>query len=319
MTLCHWIEKMADRPSELVAIKYRKKVWKELTWSEYKAQVDAVSSALVSFGLKPQDKVAIFSSTRFEWAVADLGILGCQGITIPIYHTLTEEELVFVLEHSKPKIIFIENSSLLRLFRRVAGKVPSIEQVIVFDQPGEIDSDLHTFPDLLKNGNHELAKNRPEIRNRRSTTQLSTPATILYTSGTTGRPRGVLLTHAQIVSEVTEAFPLCGVRTSDVSLSFLPYSHILGRIEMWGHLYIGFTLAFAESIERVKNNLEKIKPTILVAVPRIFEKIYGAILAKVESGQQRKKIFNWALQIGKQISDLKIERRPIPLTNFFRS
>ena len=313
MTLCHWLEKMADRPSELVAIKYRKKVWKELSWSEYKTQVDAVSSALISFGIKPQDKVAIFSSTRFEWAVADLGILGCQAITIPIYHTLTEEELVFVLEHSKPKIIFIENASLLRLFRRVAGKIPSIEQVVVFDQPGEIDSDLHTFQDLLKNGNHEHDKNRTEIKRRRTGTQLSTPATILYTSGTTGRPRGVLLTHSQIVSEVTEAFPLCGVRTSDVSLSFLPYSHILGRIELWGHLYIGFTLAFAESIERVKNNLEKIRPTILVAVPRIFEKIYGAILAKVESGQQRKKIFNWALQIGKEISDLKIERRPIPL------
>lgn len=313
MTLCHWLEKMTDRPQDSVAIKYRRKSWKEVTWHEYKEKIDAVSSALIDLGHKPGDKVAIFSSTRFEWAVADLGILGAQGITVPVYHTLTEEELSHVLSHAEAKYIFVENASLLRLLRRVTQKVTSLERIIVFDQAGEIDNDLLTFSDFLKTGDEKLAVHRPAISKRRKETKLETAATILYTSGTTGKPRGVLLTHAQIVSEVTEAFPLCGVQTSDISLSFLPYSHILGRIEMWGHLYIGFTLAFAESIERVKDNLEKVKPTILVAVPRIFEKIYGGISAKIEAGQTQKKIFGWALNIGRQASQYRIQRKALPL------
>lgn len=313
MTLCHWLEKMTDRPQDSVAIKYRRKSWKEVTWSEYKEKIDAVSSALLGLGHKPGDKVAIFASTRYEWAVADLGILGAQGITVPVYHTLTEEELTHVLTHAEAKYIFVENASLLRLLRRVTKKVSSLERIIVFDQAGEIDNDLITFSDFLKSGDEKIAEHRAEIAKRRNATKLETPATILYTSGTTGKPRGVLLTHAQIVSEVTEAFPLCGVQPSDVSLSFLPYSHILGRIEMWGHLYVGFTLAFAESIERVRDNLEKVKPTILVAVPRIFEKIYGGISAKIESGQTQKKIFGWALGIGRQASQYRIQRKALPL------
>lgn len=313
MTLCHWLEKMADRPQDSVAIKYRRKSWKEVTWNEYKERIDAVSSALIELGHKPGDKVAVFSATRYEWAVADLGILGAQGITVPVYHTLTEEELTHVLSHAEARFIFVENASLLRLLRRVTQKVTSLERFIVFDQAGEIDNDLIAFADLIKTGDEKLSQHRPEISRRRKETKLETPATILYTSGTTGKPRGVLLTHAQIVSEVTEAFPLCGVQPSDISLSFLPYSHILGRIEMWGHLYIGFTLAFAESIERVKDNLEKVKPTILVAVPRIFEKIYGGISAKIESGQTQKKIFGWAIGIGRQASQYRIQRRALPL------
>lgn len=313
MTLGTWLEKMNDRPQDAVAIKYRKKSWKEVTWSEYKDKIDAISSALIEYGLKPQDKVAIFSATRFEWAVADLGILGAQGITVPVYHTLTEEELSHVLGHAEARFIFVENASLLRLLRRVTKNLTSIERIIVFDQAGEIDSDLITFNDLLATGDEKLVQHRPEISKRRQEIKLETPATILYTSGTTGKPRGVLLTHAQIVSEVTQSFELCGVKSSDVSLTFLPYSHILGRIEMWGHLYIGFTMGFAESIERVRDNLQKIKPTILVAVPRIFEKIYGGLIAKIDSGQMQKKIFQWALGVGREVSDLRLDRKPVPL------
>ncbi len=317
MTICHWLEKMTDRPQDAVAIKHRKKSWKEVSWTEYKEKIDAVSGALIECGLKPGDRVAIFSSTRYEWAVADLGILGAQGITVPVYHTLTEEELSHVLAHAQVKFIFVENASLLRLLRRVTQKINAIERIIeriiVFDQAGEIDNDLITYNDFLKMGDESSVRHAPLISKLRRETKPEMPATILYTSGTTGRPRGVLLTHAQIVSEVTEAFPLCGVQSSDISLSFLPYSHILGRIELWGHLYIGFTLAFAESIERVKDNLEKIKPTILVAVPRIFEKIYGGILAKIDSGHTQKKIFNWALGIGRQAGELRLQRQSLPL------
>jgi len=137
--------------------------------------------------------------------------------------------------------------------------------------------------------------------------------TLVYTSGTTGRPKGVVLTHEQAISEVSEAFPLCGVTPDDTSLCFLPFAHVLGRIELWGHSYIGFTMAYAESIERLRNNLVEIKPTILVSVPRIFEKVYAGVYAQMENQNIKRKLFDWAVSVGREVSAKRMTHELVPL------
>ncbi|HWU44547.1 MAG TPA: AMP-dependent synthetase/ligase, partial [Bdellovibrio sp.] len=132
-------------------------------------------------------------------------------------------------------------------------------------------------------------------------------------SGTTGRPKGVVLTHLQAISEVSEAFPFAGANDKDISLSFLPYAHILGRIEHWGHLFIGYTMAYAESLEKVRGNLTDIRPTIMVSVPRIFEKIYAAIWAQIQTQPLKLKLFNWAFTIGKEVGEYKMNGQSLPL------
>jgi long-subunit acyl-CoA synthetase (AMP-forming) len=138
-------------------------------------------------------------------------------------------------------------------------------------------------------------------------------ATIIYTSGTTGRPKGVVHTHAQVLSEVAEAFPLLGVSSNDVTLTFLPFAHVLGRIEIWGHALLGFTMGFAVSFDRLKADFQEIRPTIIVAVPRVFEKIHAGILSQAEISPMRRKVFDWALAVGRAVSLCKQEKRAIPL------
>lgn len=314
-----WIENISTRGS-LPALKFKKgKVWQEITWSQYAEMLEQIASAMIELGLKPGDRVALFSTTRYEWALIDSAALSMGIVIVPLYHTMTGEELEFILNNSESRMLIAENPSLYRIFRSVAKHCPTIEKVVLLDKT--LDSttshlqerDLIAFEDFRKKGIETLPQHRGEWRQRLRALTLDSPATIIYTSGTTGQPKGVLITHRQVASEVNESFAFVGVTHHDISLTFLPYSHVFGRIELWGSLAWGYTLAFAESIEKIRTNLREIRPTIMIAVPRIFEKIYAAVQAQVETNPLRRKMFLWALDIGKVVGGLKLARRPIPL------
>lgn len=309
-TLNQFLLSAGNRESTAVQFKKDKR-WQTLQWSEYLDHIDSIASALIENGVKAGDKVAIFSATRFEWAVCDLATISLQAITIPIYHTMTGEELEFILNNSEAKVLFVEDKNLLKLFQTVAPRCNWVEKIFVFD-PKAAGAEK-SFWQLYEDGQSTLGDNRPKIQKAREKSTAKDPISIVYTSGTTGQPKGVVLTHEQAISECTEAFQYVGVLTSDVSLSFLPYSHVLGRIELWGHLCNGFTMAFAESIERIPQNLKEIHPTILVAVPRIFEKVYLKIQAQIESNRMQKKMFAWALRVGRKVGELRIKHEPVPL------
>lgn len=312
-----WVEQMSARGS-LPAIKFKqKREWREVSWADYAIMVEEMAAALIDLGVKPGEKIAIFASSRYEWTLIDTAALSQGIIVVPIYHTMTSEELHYILTDSGARMLFTENSNLLKIFRGCEADCPQIEKVFVMDAPkaGTADTGKPALPlaDLRKMGAMKRTELGTEWRARMKALKITDPATIIYTSGTTGKPKGVLLTHLQVASEVNEAFPFCGVTHHDVSLTFLPYSHIFGRIELWGSLSFGFTLAFAESIEKIRANLGEVKPTIMMAVPRIFEKIYLAIQSQIESNPLRKKLFAWAIDIGRTIGHLKIARRPVPL------
>lgn len=314
-----WVEKMSSRGS-LPAIKFKQsREWQEIGWTDYRQAVEEMAVALIDMGLKPGDKIALFASSRYEWTLIDTAALSQGLIVVPIYHTMTAEELQFILTDSGATVLFTENANLLKIFRECEEACSQIRRVITMDAVKASAKEktgakpAEALADVRAHGKVRHAECVSEWKRRMDALKISDPATIIYTSGTTGKPKGVLLSHLQVASEVNEAFPFCGVNHHDVTLTFLPYSHIFGRIELWGSLAFGFTLAFAESIEKIRANLTEVKPTIMMAVPRIFEKIYLAIQSQIETNPLRKRLFTWALEIGRTIGALKIARRPVPL------
>jgi long-chain acyl-CoA synthetase len=314
-TLSQSVLLMRDRPSSQTAIKYKSKQgWQSLNWQQYYALIQNAGLSLLELGIKAEDRVAIFSNTRVEWCIADYGIMGIQAITVPIYQTMTAEDLEYVLNDSAAKLVFVENRALLKILNQIKARCPHIEKIVLIDSDGSDTStsteEILTWSQFLNAGAGGPAEKFVELCQR---AKIDDTATILYTSGTTGLPKGVVLCHRQGVSEIHDAFNYVGAGPNDISLTFLPYAHILGRIEHWGSTYVGSTLAFAESIEKVRSNLQEIRPTFMMSVPRIFEKIYSAIWAQVESNFVSNKIFRWALAVGLKAGDHRLKREPIPM------
>ncbi|KYG62108.1 long-chain fatty acid--CoA ligase [Bdellovibrio bacteriovorus] len=312
-TLGHSILSMRNRNPAHVAVKFKvNDTWQSKSWAEYYRDIENVGAALLSLGIKEGDRVAIMANTRYEWSVMDLAIFGIKAITVPIYQNNTAEDVEYILNNCGAKVLVCESRGPLKTFESVKNNCPKVEKLIVFENTCP-NPDAITWNRVHEMGEGHLKKHADSYRRLCETIKPEDTATILYTSGTTGRPKGVILTHLQAFSEVSEAFPYCGANEKDISLSFLPYAHILGRIEHWGHLYIGFTMAFAESLEKIRGNLTEIRPTILVSVPRIFEKIYAAIWAQVQTQPLKMKVFTWALDIGRKVGEHKLSGQILPL------
>jgi long-chain acyl-CoA synthetase len=314
LTICDYVAKCAERSSEKPALKFKKDdQWIDVTWAEYYQSIERVGCGLLSFGIKPQDRIAIMSNTRYEWSTCDYAILSIQAVTVPIYQTVTADDLEYTLNNSQAKILFIENKNVLKTYNLIKDKCPSVEKVIVFESTSDLPEGCLLWDDFLAYASQEQDDQRAQFRKLIQSTRLDEMATLIYTSGTTGRPKGVVLTHTQIMSEVSEAFPYLGATEKDTSLSFLPYAHILGRIETWGHMYSGFTMAFAEGLDRIRQNLTEIKPTFMIAVPRIFEKVYSAIMAQKDANPFKSTLFNWALKVGTEAGAYRLRRESLPL------
>ncbi len=314
-TIGSMILRMKERTSLRPAVKLKEKgKWREVSWEEYYREVVSVASAFLDLGLKAQDKVAIMSNTRWEWAVCDLAVLGLKAVTVPIYPNNSLEETEYIINHSEARYLVCENRFTLSVWRKIKEKCPNIEAVICFEIDRPEDKSVIKWPRFREDGAGNLKKNQKVFEISCGEIEMSDIASYVYTSGTTGRPKGVIISHEQVSSEITEVLTYIGLNSEDTTLTFLPFAHVLGRVEHWGHVFIGFTMAYAETIEKIRYNLPEVQPTVLVAVPRIFEKVYSSILAQVETQETKKKIFDWALDIGKQISRKKITRERVSLS-----
>lgn len=317
-TICAKFLEVTERQGNKTAILYNKNgEWLEKTWNAYLETVEHVAAGLYHLGVRAGDRVAIMSNTRPEWAYADMAVLGLGAITVPIYQSNTPEDVQFILNDSQAKVLLIENMALYNRVKDALSTVKSVTNIIVVDEPKPgvttEGGNSITWSKLLDLGTAQLAR-VPRLYKESALKQVpDDTATILYTSGTTGQPKGVVLLHSAIMSEVSEVFPILGVTMRDRSLTFLPFAHILGRIEIWGHVFIGYTMAFAESIDRLKENMLDVQPTLIVAVPRVFEKIHNGIVAQADISPVRKRLFAWALAVGKEISKYKIDKQPVPI------
>jgi long-chain acyl-CoA synthetase len=313
-TICSLFVDAARRSTEYPAVKFKSHDhWHQLTWQQYFERAQEISFSLHELNLKPSDKIAIMSNTRVEWSLTDYAAMGSGAIVVPIYHSITIEDCEYILNNSESRFLFVESKALVKSILTIIDKCPQLEKIICFERIESEDERVIPWDTFLNYGRVLFEKEPKKFEQSCRAVTASDVATILYTSGTTGLPKGVVLCHSNIISEVVDAFSLFGVGPADSSLSFLPYAHIMGRVEHWGHVYIGFTLAFAESVERVKQNLQEIQPTFLIAVPRIFEKIYSAIWSQMETQKIKLKVFRTAMAISMKIADCKIKRETPPI------
>lgn len=283
-----------DRPTTWAALRFKRhKSWIELSWQDYYRRSEAVAFGLAALGVKAGDRVAILSNTRWEWAALDFGILGLGAVTVPIYQSSRPEEIEFVVSDCQARVLVVEDGAQLRKTEGLSKRCKSLEAVIIL-QPGEdMPPGVLTWDDFLDKGIREYSNQTKFFAGQIENTKLADMATIVYTSGTTGEPKGAVLTHMQIMSEVEDLVRAFPISAEDSTLSFLPYAHVLGRVELWLHTYLGFTLSFAENLDRLSQNLKEVKPTVILGVPRIFEKIFSGVMTETQSNPWRKNAFHW--------------------------
>jgi len=274
-----------------------------ITWQELYEKVAAVFRELAELGIKSGDKVCISSQSRPEWTMADLGIQALGAVTVPIYHSSTQDDIAFILENSEAKFIFVDDAAQEKKLKEALATLKKSIPILQFDKEFESFTKVGSTPELDR-----------EIIQSISKIQANDDCTIVYTSGTTGRPKGAVLSHSNIMSVMRGISNAVSFKSTDVTVTFLPFAHILGRLESLVPIVSGITLGFAESINAVSANMQEIKPTLLVSVPRIYEKIYSKILSEVETQPDfQKNIFYWALRVGREVARLRSQKAPVPL------
>ena len=272
-------------------------VWTSISTEEFYQKVQQVSRSLIKLGVKKGDKIALISTNnRTEWCIMDLGILQLGAVTVPIYPTITAPEYEYVLNHSESKFCFISDVEILNKLDSVRKAIPNLKEVYSFDSI----SDCLSWTELLSDA--EDKETQELVVAAKAAVDPENLATIIYTSGTTGVPKGVMLNHRNVVSNVISSakrLPLEIGKTH--ALSFLPVCHIYERVILYIYYYQGIGIHFAESIEKISENLQEVKPYFMTAVPRLLEKVYDKIYARgADLDGVKKKIFYWAVDLGLQ-------------------
>ncbi len=288
-----------------------------ITYDQFKDETDSFAFGLASLGIKKDDKIAIISENRPEWVYSDMAILNLGAVDVPLYPSLTAESVEFILNNSESKGIIVSTKFQLNKVMKIRNKCRSLKFIILLNEK-DFDAnikDLMPFSKVQELGRTYMKQHPSLLKDNLSSIQPKDICTIIYTSGTTGEPKGVVLTHHNILSNVQSALDCFPISDKDVFLSFLPLCHIFER--MAGY-YTAFAakcvVCYAESIETVAQNLIDIKPTIMTSVPRLFERIHSKIIKNVESQPLKKqKIFYWAMDVGVRFAEMK-RKGNIPLT-----
>ena len=270
--------------------------WEAISSQEFLRRVAGLSTALVELGVKPGDRVGLFSANRPEWHTADFAITGAGAVTVPIYFNESPDRTTYILKHCGAKVVFVVGVPQLKKLLAVRASLPELEQIVVADGGADVPSECLRYETLIAGAS---AADISSYRMRASQVLPGQIASLIYTSGTTGEPKGVMLTHTNFCSNVTDVghdFQLNPAE--DVALSFLPLAHVYGRTMDYIYIFQGAALAYVESIDAVAQALLEVRPTITAAVPRFFEKIYARL---VEQGSKntgvKRMLFDWAMRV----------------------
>lgn len=269
--------------------------WVATSTDEYIDKANAVSRALHAMGIRKGDKIAVITSAnRTEWHILDIGALQIGAVTVPIYPTISAEDYEYIIKHSESTYVFVSDKEILAKLDSIKFNIPKLRGIFSFDEiPG-----CANWKKILDAGYE--ARNQQEIEQIKYYIDPKELASIIYTSGTTGRPKGVLLTHENIVSNILGSEPRVPFEKGKyISLSFLPCCHIFERMILYLYQYLGVSIHFAESIEKISDNLQEVKPDVMTVVPRVLEKVYDKIYHKgTELSGIKKTLFFWALKLG---------------------
>ncbi len=290
----------------------------DITYDEVYDQTESFALGLAVLGVKKDDKVAMISENRPEWAYTDLAILGLGAIDVPLYPISTADTVQFILDNSESVGVVVSNKFHLNKVMKVRKSLSKIKFIVVMNDEdlSEYGDDVYTFKQVQEMG-RKFKQDEPNyFINALDRANENDLCTLIYTSGTTGEPKGVMLTHKNILSNVHSVHQVLHVDENDTFLSFLPLCHVFER--MAGYYFpfsAGVTIAYAEGIEKIATNLLEVKPTIMTAVPRLFERMYSKIIRKMEKEPPKKrKIFDWSINVSKEYHRLKRENRSIPIS-----
>jgi len=260
-----------------------------------------LSLGLEALGIGRGDRVVIMAESRPEWLVADLAILTRGAVTVPVYSTLTGPRARYIVEDAGARLAFVSTGEQLEKLQRVRHELPGLEAIVVFDPVATTSPAVLTLDGVAERGHTRLMGEWGIGRQFRDTVRGIRPedlATIIYTSGTTGQPKGVMLSHANLISNLVAGHTIVPVHDEDVSLSFLPLSHSFERLVSYVYLAFGVTIVFAESMETVGRDLPVVRPTVMTGVPRVYEKFQARILEKGNAlPQPRRTLFHWAVKV----------------------
>jgi long-chain acyl-CoA synthetase len=296
------------------ALSYKKEGrWHDISSAEMIRRIGNIALGLYSLGLRKGDKVAILAANSPEWTLADAGCQFAGIIDAPIYTTLAENSVCYIVNDAGAKVFFLENKAIFDRIKEIVPDCASVEKFVFFDPRGVEVENAMSLADLEAAG-ETLSAEKPDLLNDLTEeVEAGDVATLIYTSGTTGEPKGVMLTHTNLISNIIDAGERYVFGEQDVPLSVLPLSHVFERNGMYLYIMHGMAVHYAESVDKVPENLQDIRPTIFIGVPRIFEKVYSkAKMKAAQSGGLREKIFEWAIDIAKEYA-MRIENdEPIP-------
>jgi long-chain acyl-CoA synthetase len=302
-----------DRPA---IMKYKRDgKWVDTTVPEFRDSVRGVACGLYELGVKPGDRVAILAENRPEWTISDFGILAAGAISVPVYPTLLGWQIEYILNDAGAVAVICSTSEQLDKVQEIRSHCPTVHNVIVCDPPAQVPSGTMTWKDLVDRGKQWEAQNgRTWFDQSLAASKPSDVATLVYTSGTTGNPKGAMLTHGNVMSNVYATRNFVPIGGGDTALSILPLSHILERMTDFLYLFNGATIAYAENVNKVADNLQEIKPEYFAAVPRLFEKMRARVMDNVATAPPaRQKIFHWALKVAEERLPYRVEGKPMPL------
>ncbi|SUC10160.1 putative long-chain-fatty-acid--CoA ligase [Pasteurella canis] len=315
----HFVNRIREQAKILsneTALRYRNDSnWQDINWKQFQQHIDELSYALLANNINVQDKIAIFAHNMPRWTIADIGTMQTRAIVVPIYATSAAKQVEYILNDADVKILFVGDQEEYNCTLEIFANCPQLQKIVAMKESIDLqnnDKACHwkTFIAEGSNVHQSLLHERLEHK------KLDDLFTLIYTSGTTGEPKGVMLDYANLAHQLQAhdtAFATLNVSQYDVSLSFLPFSHIFERAWVAYILHRGAVNCYLEDTNQVREALTEIRPTLMCAVPRFYEKIYTAVWDKVQKAPfLRRTIFNWAISIGQKRFHLVAEKKPIP-------
>jgi long-chain acyl-CoA synthetase len=306
------VEKSADRPAQQIK---QGAAWTTLTWREVGDRVREVALGLIALGRTRGDAVALLSASRAEWVQADFAIFSAGCITVPVYPTYPPDLVAYVVNDSGARTLIVEDATQLAKVLEAREQMPGLEHVVVIGgyealQPPKM---VMTWESLRRLGRESEEAHRGTLAERIDAVQPEDIASIVYTSGTTGPPKGVVQTHANHVAAIAAAVQMTPVQEGWVHLLFLPLAHSFARLESFLGVANGLTTAFAENLDKLRDNLPETRPHFICSVPRVFEKVYAGVLANAQAGSPlKRRIFDWAVAVGRDVSRHQQRGQPVP-------
>ena len=285
--------------------------WQNITWQEHETLCKNISKSLIALGIRKDDRINILSQTRLEWIQCDFAIMNCGAVTVGIYPSNPAGECGYVIEHCDAELIFVENDEQLSKILPLRETIPAIKNIVIFENSDQVQENVLNWSKFLQMGQNV---SDAEIEERSLNIKPDDLAAIVYTSGTTGQPKGAMITHRNILFSCQSASESLYLQDHFSTLLFLPLAHVFARLVVYFSLKNALTTALAENIDTVADNLKEIRPHFIASVPRIFEKIHTKIITGVhEAGGLKEKLFHWALNVGEEMSQCqksKTEIRP---------